>query len=177
MTTMMITTLRRSGLRQKELIKRPIWNIIPCVLIRRLRQPNTYHARLDEQHQRTQYMKKLKGQKDALLKAKSSPESQYERSLIQKMESDKEIIRYLKESLSQDISLYAAAVKRCSELKYHNSIIQIIDIVQSKHIPPNVIFYNMILYHLCIWDKFDLQKHYFQQWFEKQQDQTNHQLL
>ncbi|ETN97613.1 hypothetical protein RFI_39916, partial [Reticulomyxa filosa] len=28
-----------------------------------------------------------------------------------------------------------------------------------------------------MWDKFDLQKHYFQQWFEEQQDQSDYQLL
>ncbi|ETN97755.1 hypothetical protein RFI_39771, partial [Reticulomyxa filosa] len=173
----MITTLKRAGLRQGKPNKRPIWNLIPCVLIRRLRQPNTHQVRLNEQHQRDQYKKKLKGQQGALLKTTSSPESRHERSLIQKMESDKEIIQYLKESSSQDTSLYAAAVKKCSELKCPNSIIRIIQIVQNKHIHPDIIFYNMLLHHLCIWDKFDLQKHYFQQWFEEQQDQTNYQLL
>ncbi|ETO35331.1 hypothetical protein RFI_01732, partial [Reticulomyxa filosa] len=177
MTTMMIATLKKTGLRQGALNKRPIWSNIPCVLIRQFRQPNTHQVALDEQHQRAQYMKKLKGQRGPLSNTTPSPESRHERSLIQKLESDKEIIQYLKESSSQDMSLYAAGVKRCSELKCPNSIIQIINIVQSKHIHLNVIFYNMILHHLCIWDKFDLQKHYFQQWFEKQQDQTNHQLL
>ncbi|ETO01678.1 hypothetical protein RFI_35762, partial [Reticulomyxa filosa] len=144
---------------------------------KQLRQPNTYQVALDEQHQRTQYIKKLKGQQGALSKTIPSPESQYERSLLRNMESDKEIIQYLKESSSQNITLYAAAVKRCSELKYPNSIIRIIEIVQSKHIRPDVIFYTTILNHLGMWDKFDLQKHFFQQWFEKQQNQSNYQFL
>ncbi|ETN97767.1 hypothetical protein RFI_39759, partial [Reticulomyxa filosa] len=145
--------------------------------IRRLRQSNTRQVALDEQHQRTQRKKKLQGQQGALLKTTSSPESRHERSLIQKMESDKEIIQYLKESSSQDTSLYAAGIKRCSKLKSPNSIIRIIEIVQSKHIHPNIIFYTTILHHLGMWDKFDLQKHYFQQWFEKQQDQSDYQLM
>ncbi|ETO02278.1 hypothetical protein RFI_35158, partial [Reticulomyxa filosa] len=173
----MITTLKRAGITQGKLSKRPIWNLIPCVLIRQLRQPNTHRVRLDEQHQMTQYMKKLKGQQGALSKVISSPETKYERSLLRNMESDKEIIQYLKESSSQNTSLYAAAIKRCSELKCSNSIIRIIEIVQSKHIHPDIIFYNMILNHLGMWNKFDLQKHYFQQWFEEQQNQTNRQLL
>ncbi|ETO05843.1 pentatricopeptide repeat-containing protein [Reticulomyxa filosa] len=177
MTAMMITTLKRTNLRQGALNKRPIWNIIPCVLIRRLRQPNTYHVRLDEQHKMNQYKKKLKGQQGALSKTISSSESKYERSLIRKMASDKEIVQYLKESSSQDTSLYAAAIKRCSELKCPNSIIQIIEIVQSEHIHPDIIFYNMTLNYLGMWDKFNLQKYYFQQWFGKQQNQINHQLL
>ncbi|ETO15301.1 hypothetical protein RFI_22063, partial [Reticulomyxa filosa] len=174
---MIITTFKRVGLRQRALNKRPIWNLIPYVLIRQLRQPNTYQVALDEQHQRAQYIKKLKGQQGALSKTTSPPESRHERSLIQKMESDKEIIQYLKESSSQNTSLYAAAIKRCSELKCPNSIIRIIEIVQSKHIHPDIIFYTTILHHLGMWNKFDLQKHYFQQWFEKQQDQFDHQLL
>ncbi|ETO03125.1 hypothetical protein RFI_34285, partial [Reticulomyxa filosa] len=177
MTAMMTVTLRRTGLRQGALSKRPIWSIIPCVLIRQLCQYKAYQASLDEQHQMTQYKKKLQGQKGALSKAIPSPESRNERSLLQQMKSDKEIIQYLTKSLSQDITLYAAAVKRCSELKCPNSIVRIIEIVQSKHIYPNIIFYNTILNHLGMWNKFDLQKYYFQQWFEKQQDQTNHQLL
>ncbi|ETO35001.1 hypothetical protein RFI_02073, partial [Reticulomyxa filosa] len=177
MTTMMITTLKKVGLRQGVLNKRPIWNITPCVLSRRFRQPDTYQVILDEQHQRIQYKKRLKGQQGALLKTIPSPESQHERSLLQKMESDKEILQYLKKTSSQNITIYSVAVKRCSELKCPNSINQIIDIVQSKHIHPNIIFYTTILHHLGMWNKFDLQKHYFQQWFEKQQDQTNDQLL
>ncbi|ETN97803.1 hypothetical protein RFI_39723, partial [Reticulomyxa filosa] len=177
MTTMMITTFRRACFRQKELNKRPIWNLIPCVLSRRFHQLNTHQVKLNEQHQMTQYKKKLKGQQGALSKTTSSPESKNERSLLRNMESDKEIIQYLKEISSQDMSLYAAAVKRCSELKCPNSIIPIIQIVESRHIHLNIIFYNTILNHLGMWNKFDLQKHYFQQWFEEQQDQTNHQLL
>ncbi|ETO33949.1 hypothetical protein RFI_03147, partial [Reticulomyxa filosa] len=173
----MITTFRRVGFRQGALNKRPIWNLVPYILVRRIRQPNTHRVALDEQHQMTQYKKKLKGQQGALSKTTSSPESRHERSLIRNMESDKEIIQYLKENSSQDITIYSAAVKKCSELKCPNSIIQIIDIVQSKYIHPDIIFYTTILYHLGMWDKFDLQKHYFQQWFEEQQDQSDHQLL
>ncbi|ETO36188.1 hypothetical protein RFI_00875, partial [Reticulomyxa filosa] len=177
MTTMMSATFKRAGFRQKELNKRPIWNLVPYILIRRIRQSNTYQVAMDEQYQRTQYKKKLKGQQGALSKTIPSPESQYGRSLIQKMESNKEILQYLKESSSQDTSLYAAAVKKCSELKCPNSIIRIIEIVQSRHIHPDIIFYTTILNHLGMWNKFNLQKHYFQQWFEEQQDQSHHQLL
>ncbi|ETO03405.1 pentatricopeptide (PPR) repeat-containing protein, partial [Reticulomyxa filosa] len=128
-----------------------------------------YQVALDEQHQRTQYKKKLKGQQGALSKTIPSPESQHERLLLQKMESDRHILQYLKESPSQDITIYSAARP--------NSIIRIIEIVQSKHIHPDIIFYTTILHHLGMWDKFDLQKYYFQQWFEKQQDQSDYQLL
>ncbi|ETO04365.1 hypothetical protein RFI_33032, partial [Reticulomyxa filosa] len=145
--------------------------------VRRLRQSKAYQASLDEQHQMNQYKKKLQGQQGALSKIAPSPESKHERSLIQDMESDKEILQYLKESSSQDISLYTVAVKRCSELKCPNSIIRIIDILQSKHIHPNIIFYTTILHHLGMWNKFDLQRQYFRQWFERQQDQSDHQLL
>ncbi|ETO03632.1 pentatricopeptide (PPR) repeat-containing protein, partial [Reticulomyxa filosa] len=56
--------------------------------------------------------------------------------------------------------------------KCPSSIIRIIDIVQSKHIHTNIIFYTTVLHHLGMWNKFGLQKYYFQQWFEKQQDQS-----
>ncbi|ETO05117.1 pentatricopeptide (PPR) repeat-containing protein [Reticulomyxa filosa] len=160
----------------QTLNKLPIWNLVPYVPIRQLHQRNSRQVALEEQHQKVRYMKKLQGQQGALLKAPPSPESHNERSLIQKMKSDKEILQYLKESPFQDIVIYAAAIKKCSELKYPNSIIRIIEIVQSKHIHPSIIFYNTALNHLGIWNKFDLQKHYFQQWFEEQ-NQTGDQLL
>ncbi|ETO34300.1 pentatricopeptide (PPR) repeat-containing protein [Reticulomyxa filosa] len=177
MITMIITTLRRASIRQKALNKRPNWNLVPYILIRRFRQPDSRQAALDEEHQMAQYKKKLKGQQGALLKTYLPLETQYERLLIQKMKFGTEILQYLKENSSQDTSLYAAAVKRCSELKCPNLIIRIIEIVESKHIHPDIIFNNTILNHLGKWNKFDLQKHYFQQWFEKQQDQNIDQLL
>ncbi|ETO35144.1 hypothetical protein RFI_01931 [Reticulomyxa filosa] len=164
----MITTMKRISLTRRAINKFPSWNLVPCVLNRRLHQPNTRQIRLNEQHQMTQYKKKLKEQQGTLLKTTSSPKSQHERSLFRNMESDKEVLQYLKESSSQNIIIYSAAVKRCSELKYTNSLIQIIEIVQSKDIHPDIIFYNMTLNYLGMWNKFDLQKHYFQQWFDKQ---------
>ncbi|ETO05571.1 hypothetical protein RFI_31825 [Reticulomyxa filosa] len=141
----MITTLKRTGLRCRTLNKLPIWNLVPYILIRQLRQSSSHQAALEEQYQKVQHMKKLQGQQGALSKTKSSPESQHERSLLRNMESDKEIIQYLKESSSQDTSLYAAAVKRCSELKCPNSIIRIIKIVQSK------IFIQIAYFTICFY--------------------------
>ncbi|ETN99152.1 pentatricopeptide repeat-containing protein, partial [Reticulomyxa filosa] len=140
-------------------------------------QSKAYQAALDEQYQNTQYKKKQKGQQDALSKAVPPHKPKHERLLIQKMESDKEIVKYLKENSFQDISIYSVAVKRCSELKCPNSINQIVEIVKSKNIHPNIIFYSTILHHLGVWNKFDLQENYFEQWFEQQQVQYDDQSL
>ncbi|ETO03677.1 PPR repeat-containing protein, partial [Reticulomyxa filosa] len=87
------------------------------------------------------------------------------------------IIQCLKENPFQDISIYSAAVKKCSKLKCPNLIKQIIEIAESKNIHPNIIFYNTVLYHLGVWNKFDLQENYFEQWFEQQQVRYGYQSL
>ncbi|ETO03549.1 hypothetical protein RFI_33854, partial [Reticulomyxa filosa] len=72
---------------------------------------------LEEQHKDAEYRKKLKGQQGALLKTISPPESRHERLSIQKMKSAKEIIQYIKCNQFQHTSIYASAIKKCSELK------------------------------------------------------------
>ncbi|ETO10474.1 hypothetical protein RFI_26903, partial [Reticulomyxa filosa] len=125
----MITTFGRGLLRRACPKNSSIWAFSPLVSrSRQLQSTNQQQILLEEQHKDAEYRKKLKGQQGALLKTISPPESRHERLSIQKMKSAKEIIQYIKYNQFQHTSIYASAIKKCSELKESNAIKTIIDI-------------------------------------------------
>ncbi|ETO11073.1 hypothetical protein RFI_26302 [Reticulomyxa filosa] len=76
-----------------------------------------------------------------------------------------EIIQFLQNTHSQDTSVYAVAIKRCSELKQPNSFNKIIQLIHQQNVELDIIFCNTILHYLGIWNKFNFQKKLFEQWF------------
>ncbi|ETO04360.1 hypothetical protein RFI_33040, partial [Reticulomyxa filosa] len=66
---------------------------------------------------------------------------------------------------SQNTSIYAVAIKKCSELKQPNAFHQIIKLIHQKNISLSIIFCNTVLHYLGFWNKLDLQKKLFEQWF------------
>ncbi|ETO26425.1 hypothetical protein RFI_10712 [Reticulomyxa filosa] len=82
-----------------------------------------------------------------------------------------DILQHLKFSPCEDCSIYSVAIKKCSELKRSAAIPKIIQIAHAKQIQLTVIFCGVALDHLGRWNKFDLQKYYFERWFNPEQHQ------
>ncbi|ETO15403.1 hypothetical protein RFI_21954, partial [Reticulomyxa filosa] len=110
------------------------------IFMNSLRQSGQYKVFLEQQHESDEFKKKLQGQKGALTKSIPSPQSHHERSLIKQMTTTNDIIQFVRNSYSQDLSIYAAAIKRCSELKQPNTFHNIIQLVHQQNIPLNIIF-------------------------------------
>ncbi|ETO14981.1 hypothetical protein RFI_22386, partial [Reticulomyxa filosa] len=130
-----------------------------------LRPKSQYETLLEEKHKSNETKKKLQGRKKALTKTKPPQQSQHERSLIKEMATTNEIIQFLQNTHYQDTSIHTAAIKRCSELKQPNAFHNIIQLIYQQNIPLGVIFCGAVLNYLGIWNKFDLQKKLFEQWF------------
>ncbi|ETO34116.1 hypothetical protein RFI_02977 [Reticulomyxa filosa] len=86
------------------------------------------------------------------------------------MENVEDIIKYLKMNSFEDISTYFIAINKCSKLKHPNAIDQIIQIVHDKDLPLDVIFCTTVLKYLGMLDRFNLQRDYFEQWFNKNEN-------
>ncbi|ETO01138.1 hypothetical protein RFI_36300 [Reticulomyxa filosa] len=108
------------------------------IFLNSLRLKSQHETRLEEEHKSNEIKKKLQGQKGALTKIKSPQQSQHERSLIKEMTTINEIIQFLRNTHSQDTSIYAAAIKRCSELKQPNAFHNIIQLIYQQNIPLNI---------------------------------------
>ncbi|ETO16648.1 hypothetical protein RFI_20689, partial [Reticulomyxa filosa] len=146
---------------------------LTSVFLTSLRQKSQYEIYLEEQHKSDEIKKKLQGQKGALAKSILSPQSRYEQSLIKQMTTVNDIIQFLRNYHSQDTSIYVAAIKRCSELKQPYTFYNIIQLIYQQDIPLNIIFCNTVLNYLGIWNKFNLQKKLFEQWFIHQEFTSN----
>ncbi|ETO02161.1 hypothetical protein RFI_35275, partial [Reticulomyxa filosa] len=105
-----------------------------------IRQKSQYEVFLQQQHKADEFKKKLHGQDGALTKTTPPPQSHHERLLIKQMTTTNDIIQFLRNSHSQDLSIHAAAIKRCSELKQPNTFHNIIQLVHQQNIPLNIIF-------------------------------------
>ncbi|ETO33271.1 hypothetical protein RFI_03836 [Reticulomyxa filosa] len=126
---------------------------------------------MEEKRRHTEQMKKKREQYSVLLRA-APTESKQERKLIRKMRNVEEIMEYLQDHPSQEISIYSMAVQRCSDLRNPDAISRIIQILQKKKIKFDKIFCSRVLDCLCTWEKFELQKLYFEQWFSKERKQS-----
>ncbi|ETO08324.1 pentatricopeptide repeat-containing protein [Reticulomyxa filosa] len=120
-----------------------------------------------------QAKKKLQRQSGTLVKAIPPPQSRNVRLLIKQMIAINDIIQFLENTPFQDSSVYSVAIKRCSELKQPNSFHQIIQLIHQQNISLNAILCSSILHYLGIWNKLELQKELFEQWFIHKQFTSN----
>ncbi|ETO34961.1 hypothetical protein RFI_02110 [Reticulomyxa filosa] len=132
-----------------------------------------YDIFLEQQHEGNELKKKIQGRNGALVKTVPPPQSRNVRLLIKQMTTIDDIIEFLQNTPSQDTSVYTVAIKRCSELKQPNVFPQIIQLIYQQNLQLDIIFCNNTLHYLGIWNKFDLQKKLFEQWFIHKQFTSN----
>ncbi|ETO19279.1 hypothetical protein RFI_17953 [Reticulomyxa filosa] len=138
---------------------------LTTLFLNSLRQKGQYGVFLVQQHQDYEFKKKLQGRKRTLPTSTPPPQFRHERLLIKQMVTASDIIQFLEKMPPQDMSVYAVAIKRCFELKQPNAFHQIIKLIHQKNISLSIIFCNTVLHYLGFWNKLDLQKKLFEQWF------------